>query len=57
MRKNKKRMYRANRNCLQVDCVRHDKNIPFNILITRENYKEDKNGNCKYKILDWEDDK
>lgn len=53
MRENKKRMYCANRNY----CVRHDKNIPFNILILRENYKVDNNGNCKNKILNWEDDK
>lgn len=56
MRENKKRMYCANRNCSYLDC-RHDKNIPFNILILRENYKVDNNGNCKNKILNWEDDK
>lgn len=57
MRENKKRIYCANRNCSHLDCVRHDKNIPFNILILRENYKVDSNGNCKNKILNWEDDK
>ena len=57
MRENKKRIYFANRNCSHLDCVRHDKNIPFNILILRENYKVDSNGNCKHKLLNWENDK
>lgn len=51
MRENKERMYCA------IAIVHHDKNIPFNILILRENYKVDSNGNCKNKILNWEDDK
>ena len=32
------KMYCSNRNCSHLECVRHDKNIPFNVLIKRENY-------------------
>lgn len=48
------KMYCSNRNCPYLECVRHDKNIPFNVLIKRENYQLDKkNGVCKDKLLDW----
>lgn len=48
------KMYCSNRNCPYLECVRHDKNIPFNVLIKRENYQLDKkNGVCKDKLLEW----
>lgn len=50
------KMYCSNRNCSHLECVRHDKNIPFNILIKRENYKLDKNNECQNILLDWGDD-
>lgn len=49
----KEKMYCGNRNCQYLDCVRHDKYIPFGVLIRRENYTLDKNGICKEKITEW----
>lgn len=49
------RIYCGNRNCPHIDCVRHNKNTPFNIQFLRENYDLDKNGECKYKLTDWSD--
>ena len=58
MRKdNSKRIYCGNCNCPYLECVRHDKNIPFNILILRENYILDKNNKCCHRLLDWSDEK
>lgn len=37
------KMYCGNRNCPYFDCVRHDRYIPFGVLIWRENYTLDKN--------------
>lgn len=45
----------VNRNCPHIDCVRHNKNTPFNVQFLRENYSFDKNGECKYKLTDWSD--
>lgn len=50
------KIYCGNRNCPYFDCVRHDRYIPFGVLIWRENYTLDKNGNCKHKLLDWKDE-
>ena len=47
------KMYCSNRDCPYLECVRHDRNIPFNVLIKREDYKLDKDDNCKHKLLDW----
>ena len=47
------KMYCSNRNCPYLECVRHDRNIPFNVLIKREDFKLDKDDNCKHKLLDW----
>lgn len=55
MKEDKTRIYCGNRNCPHLDCVRHDKNIPFNILILRENYDMDKDGICKHKLLNWKE--
>ena len=49
------KMYCSNRNCSHLECVRHDKNIPYNILIKRENYKLNKDGSCSNMLLDWRD--
>ena len=49
----KEKIYCSNRACPFVECVRYYKNIPYNVLILRENYKLDKNGDCSYRILDW----
>ena len=40
-----------------MECVRYYKNIPYNVLILRENYKLDKKNNeCPNILLDWGDD-
>ena len=33
------KMYCSNRDCPYFECVRHDRNIPFNVLIKREDFK------------------
>lgn len=49
------KVYCGNRNCEHLECVRHDRYVPFDILIIRENYKTETNGTCKHLLLDWED--
>lgn len=49
------KMYCSNRNCSHLECVRHDKYIPYNTLIKRENYKLNKDGSCSNMLLDWRD--
>jgi hypothetical protein len=39
-----------------MECVRYYKNISYNVLILRENYKLDKNNKCSNILLDWSDD-
>ena len=55
-KENIERIYCGNRNCPYIDCVRHNKNTPFNIQFLRENYKLDKNNECPNILLDWGDD-
>lgn len=38
-----------------MECVRYYNNIPYNVLILRENYKMDKNNKCPNILLDWGD--
>lgn len=42
--------YCGNRKCQDFECIRHISYTPWYELIWRENYKPDKNGNCKNKI-------
>lgn len=51
----KDKIYCSNRTCPFIECVRYYKNIPYNVLILRENYKLDKNGDCSHKLLDWKE--
>lgn len=44
------RIYCGNRNCPYIDCVRHNKNTPFNVQFLRENYSFDKNGEVNVNI-------
>lgn len=44
---NKEIVYCSNRHCPYLECLRHDKNIPWNIIILRDDFKIDKNGQCK----------
>lgn len=52
----KDKIYCNNRTCPYMECVRYYKNIPYNVLILRENYKLDKNNKCPNILLDWSDD-
>ena len=45
--KNEQFLYCSQRHCPHLECVRHDKHIPFGVLIKRENFKPDKDWNCK----------
>lgn len=35
------------RACNHTECLRHNVNTPWNVLIYRKEYKLDKDGNCK----------
>lgn len=52
----KDRIYCSNRTCPYMECVRYYKNIPYNVLILRENYRLDKKNECSNILLDWGDD-
>ena len=48
--KTDKFVYCSQRHCPHLDCLRHDRNIPFNTLVIRDNFKPDKDWNCKDKL-------
>ncbi len=50
------KLYKQYKGCPYMECVRYYKNIPYNVLILRENYKLDKNNECPNILLDWGDD-
>lgn len=39
--------YCSTRECIHTECLRHNVNTPWNVLIYRKKYKLDKDGNCK----------
>lgn len=43
-------VYCGNRKCPYEECLRHNTNTPWGVLILRENYQLDKNLECKYKV-------
>lgn len=43
--------YCGNRNCKHRECLRHNVNTPWNVLIYRSNFETDKNGNCKDMVI------
>ena len=45
----KENMYCSNRLCPYSSCLRHNKNTPYGVLIWREQYELDKNGECEYR--------
>lgn len=47
---NKDFVYCGNRKCSHTECLRHNTNTPWNMLIKRENFQLDKNNNCKHII-------
>ena len=40
-------VYCGLRKCPHIECLRHNANTPFNVLILRKNFKPDKEWNCK----------
>ena len=40
-------VYCGLRKCPHIECLRHNANTPFNILIIRRNFNPDKDWNCK----------
>ena len=40
-------VYCGLRKCPHVQCLRHNVNTPFNVLILRRNFTPDKDWNCK----------
>lgn len=45
-------LYCSQRKCPYIECLRHDKNIPFGVMVTRSNtFKLDKELRCKDKII------
>ena len=40
-------VYCGLRKCPHIECLRHNANTPFNILILRRNFTPDKEWNCK----------
>ena len=40
-------VYCGLRKCPHIECLRHNANTPFNILILRRNFNPDKDWNCK----------
>ena len=54
MAKNKqeeKFVYCSLRKCPNTNCLRHHMYIPYNVLITRDIFKPDKNWNCKDMVI------
>ena len=35
------------RKCKYTECLRHNCNTPYNVIINRSKFKPDKNGKCK----------
>lgn len=44
-------VYCGNRKCPYTECIRHNMNTPWNVMILREVYQLDKDLQCKHKII------
>ena len=44
-------IYCSLRHCPNIQCLRHNKNTPYNVLITRDTFKPDKEWNCKDMVI------
>lgn len=40
-------IYCGLRKCIHIECLRHNVNTPFDVLILRRNFNPDKDWNCK----------
>lgn len=41
-------VYCGNRKCPHVECLRHNLNTPWNVMIFRRNFEVNKEWECKY---------
>ena len=41
-------VYCSQRKCIHTECLRHNINTPYNVLIHRKDFMPDKDWNCKY---------
>ena len=44
-------IYCSQRNCIHTECLRHNVNTPWNVLIKRDKFQVDKDWNCKNIII------
>lgn len=51
MTENKKIVYCDKRKCPHVECLRHNSNIPFNMLVLRKSFQPDEKWDCKYIVI------
>lgn len=40
-------IYCSRQKCIHTNCIRHNTNTPFNVLIKRKDFCPDKDWNCK----------
>lgn len=45
-------VYCGQRKCPHTECLRHNQNTPFNVLIFRRNFNPDNDCNCKDIVLE-----
>lgn len=45
-------LYCANLKCEHHDCLRHNCNTPWNVMIVRRKFQMNKDGGCKDKITE-----
>lgn len=45
-------VYCSQRKCIHEECLRHNVNTPWNVLIYRSNFNHDKDWNCKDIVLE-----
>ena len=45
-------VYCSQRKCKHLECLRHNVNTPWNVLIFRSDFKPDKDWNCKDIVLE-----
>ena len=45
-------VYCSQRKCIHTECLRHNVNTPWDVLIYRNNFNPDKDWNCKDIVLE-----
>lgn len=56
-KKDKEFVYCSLRHCPNIICLRHNINIPFDVLVKRDTFKPDKNWYCKDFVEEMDDGK